>query len=50
MHGTDERGIRNVGRRTRRKKDHFEHPNLCRSKTLKMALNKKIRMLWAGIN
>jgi hypothetical protein len=40
MHGTGERGIQNVGRRTGRKDHHFEHPNLCRRKTLKVTIKK----------
>jgi len=28
MHGTDERGIQNVGRTAGRMEDYFEHPNL----------------------
>jgi hypothetical protein len=40
MHGTGERGIQIVGRRTGRKDDPFEHPNLCRRETLKVTLKK----------
>jgi hypothetical protein len=40
MHETGERGIQNIGRRTGKKDDHFEHPNLCRKKTLKVILKK----------